>query len=47
MLIVNNLFSIKYTSTKEPVGSHDIFFEHSRHVESIILMTKCGSEEKK
>jgi hypothetical protein len=35
-----------YPSAKEPVGLHGIRIVSSRHVESIILMTKCGSDGK-
>jgi hypothetical protein len=36
-----------YIPAKEVPERGDIFFTHSRHVEAIILMTKCGSEKKK
>ena len=41
------LFREKYPSAKAPIGSNDIIFVYSRHVEAIILMTRSGSGDKK
>jgi hypothetical protein len=40
------MVSATYPAAKGIPEGHDIFFVSSRHVESIVLMTKCGSEGK-
>jgi hypothetical protein len=38
--IVVICFREKYPSTKEPVDLDDIFFTHSRHVETVVLLSQ-------
>ena len=33
-------FSEKHPTAKEPVGLHDIIFVYSRHVETVVLMSR-------
>jgi hypothetical protein len=37
----------RYPSAKAPLGPDGIIIVSSRHVEAIILMTRCGLEDKK
>ena len=38
--IIVILFREKYPSAKAPIGSHDIIFVYSRHVETVCLLSK-------
>jgi len=39
------LFREKYPAAEALIGSNDIIFVYSRHFETVILMTRCGSEQ--
>ncbi len=34
-------------STKVPLGPYDIIIAYSRHVETVILITRCGNSDKR
>ncbi len=41
------IFGFRYPTAKGLLASYDIIITATRHVEAIILMTRCGSEDKK